>query len=301
MKFVYPPPRSGSAGIKAGPCGSQDFTYGSITELEPNSIVTLEIIETIHHRGAPYRIALSHVLDDTYSDCILLNHIPQHTQSALATLYIDIAIPNVNCSADNYCALQILSVMTDKIGQGNTCEYLPDGKSGSCFSNYHSCANVRINGDMDRDNLQCSQPSGWPYSDLTWNMYTQESSEEDWCLMNNNPLQLYLLTDMNSTCSTESPSPGGSTSNAPTVSPSGTVTIMRSSDTPTIIDGTMDTLYIRSTIDETLEETEEVSSSTINIDNDLNTTDIVGPAGNSIVGKFAKGFIVILMVLWVVM
>ena len=90
MKFVYPEPRSDGVGIKEGPCGSEDFSTGTVTTLTAGSIVTVEIVEAIHHRGAPYRIALSHVLNDTYSDCILLNHIPQHTYNRNAKLFIDI-------------------------------------------------------------------------------------------------------------------------------------------------------------------------------------------------------------------
>ena len=78
MRLTYPPPRSSSTGIKGGPCGDDDFTVGDITTLQPNSIVTLEIYESVYHRGAPLRVALSHVEEDYYDDCILLDHIPQH-------------------------------------------------------------------------------------------------------------------------------------------------------------------------------------------------------------------------------
>ena len=72
MKFIYPIPREDSAGIKNGPCGNTDFSDGIRTILEPNAEVTLVIQEVIHHVGAPYRIALSHVNEDSYEDCILL-------------------------------------------------------------------------------------------------------------------------------------------------------------------------------------------------------------------------------------
>merc|ERR1719203_823179 len=193
MKFVYPPPREDKANIKAGPCGDSDFSIGEVTELAPNSVVRLEIIETIYHSGAPYRIALSGVSNDSYSDCILLNHVPQHTSNAKATLFIDLEIPDVDCSE---CALQIISFMTDKIDEGATCEYLPDGQSGTCFSNYHSCANVAIAGATPRDQLDCQQPADWPYTDvLEWNVYTQEYGETDWCDMDADGLQLRLVMD----------------------------------------------------------------------------------------------------------
>lgn len=193
MRFVYPPPRSTSTGIKSGPCGTEGFDIGEVTVFAANSTVRLEVIETIHHVGAPYRIALSKVMDDSFATGILLNHIPQHTRNAKATLFIDVAIPDVDCSS--MCALQILSVMTDKIGSGSTCEYKEDGQTGSCFSNYHSCANVVISGTVARDQWSFRQPANWPYKDLERSMYTQESSEAFWCSVSENPLQLELKTD----------------------------------------------------------------------------------------------------------
>ena len=197
MKLVYPPPRLDSPNIKTGPCGSQDFSDGDVTTLAPNSVVTLNIYEQVYHEGAPLRVALSHVNNDSYSDCILLNHIPQHTFGTEANaLYINITIPDVSCSL---CALQVVSVMTDKIGDGNTCEYHVDGggsqSDGDCWSNYHSCANVMISGSTNREDLVCSQPDDWPYKDLDWNMYTQEESDEYWCEESSSPLELTLITD----------------------------------------------------------------------------------------------------------
>ena len=78
MRLIYPIPRSEFLGIKTGPCGEQRFDVGEWTELEHVSIVTVIIQEAIHHVGAPYRIALSHLKEDYYEDCILLDHIPQH-------------------------------------------------------------------------------------------------------------------------------------------------------------------------------------------------------------------------------
>ena len=217
MKLVYPPPRLDSPNIKTGPCGSQDFSDGDITTLAPNSVVTLNIYEQVYHDGAPLRVALSHVNNDSYSDCILLNHIPQHTFGTEANaLYINITIPDVNCSL---CALQVVSVMTDKIGNGNTCEYHVDGggsqSDGDCWSNYHSCANVMISGSTNREDLVCSQPDDWPYKDLDWNMYTQEESDEYWCEESSSPLELTLITD-GSSCDGETSNPSA----APTGTPS---------------------------------------------------------------------------------
>ena len=108
-------------------------------------------------------------------------------------LYINITIPNVDCS--DGCALQALSVMTDKIEPGSCCIYESDGISGSCFSNYHSCANVYINGQQNRNKLQCLQPSNWPYKDWTKDIYTQESSSIYWNEKSLLPLDLELITD----------------------------------------------------------------------------------------------------------
>ena len=98
-------------------------------------------------------------------------------------------IPDVNC---NPCALQALSVMTDKITQGECCEYLPDGTSGSCFSNYHSCSNVLIDGKEDRNDLKCEQPHDWPYRQWDADIYTQESSTMYWKEVKNTFLELEL-------------------------------------------------------------------------------------------------------------
>eukprot|EP01084_Bolivina_argentea_P266737 452560_1 len=273
MKLVYPPPRSTSAGIKTGPCGDQTFSEGSVTNLEANSIVTIEIIETIHHVGAPYRIALSNILNDTYTDCILLNHIPQHTHSTKATLLIDIKIPNVNCTM---CALQVVSVMTDKIGQGNTCEYKSDGKSGSCYSNYHSCANIIINGVTNRDELICEQPTNWPYKQLTWNMYTQESSDQYWCEISSNPLQLKLIINDSNSCPTMGPT------SMPSSAPSGIITTGMPSITS--VSPTVST--------DTTKETEVYSSL---LSNTQSTITDIGTNGSFIVGCLVKNLIIVLI------
>eukprot|EP01084_Bolivina_argentea_P097400 175083_1 len=194
MRFLYPVPRSESAGIKVGPCGddNNDFS-GTITTLQPNSVVTVQLQEVIHHVGAPYRFALSHVNSDEYEDCILLDHIPQHARVRRAdVLFINITIPDVDCDP---CALQALSVMTDKISEGDCCKYEPDGTSGTCFSNYHSCANVRIHGKENRVGLQCEQPIVWPYRNWQQDIYTQETTVTYWRDVpnNDNELQLELL------------------------------------------------------------------------------------------------------------
>lgn len=62
-------------------------------------------------------------------------------------------IPNVRCDR---CALQVMNPMTDKLAQYgmDNCTYSPDCSTCNdgfhCFSNYHSCANVRITGTLPR-------------------------------------------------------------------------------------------------------------------------------------------------------
>lgn len=69
--------------------------------------------ESIAHKGAPFRIALStEGSDDEYSSCILLNHIPHNDRNAptygdestWTKTYITIEIPDVKCDK---CALQV--------------------------------------------------------------------------------------------------------------------------------------------------------------------------------------------------
>lgn len=82
-----------------------------------------------------------------------LNEPVYGVESTYTKTYITVEIPDVYCER---CALQLLNPMTDKLegnGQSN-CTYDPlcsncnDGVS--CFSNYHSCANVRILGSIPR-------------------------------------------------------------------------------------------------------------------------------------------------------
>jgi len=141
--------------------------------------------ESIAHKGAPFRIALStEGSDNEYSSCILLNHIPHNdnnnpvygVESTYTKTYVTVQIPNVRCER---CALQLLNPMTDKLESNgmSQCVYDPlcttcnDGVS--CFSNYHSCANVRINGTIPRADFKCpaAQPANWPYNHLPADTY----------------------------------------------------------------------------------------------------------------------------------
>eukprot|EP01084_Bolivina_argentea_P078833 143057_1 len=201
MLLKYPPPRTQEAfnGVKTGPCGDHTNNFsGPVTELIPGETVTIIIEEIIHHVGAPYRLALSQENQDTgFSKCILLDHIPQHTYNRIANeLHINITVPNVYC---NLCSIQALSIMTDKIEKDSCCEYNNDGISGSCFSNYHSCSNIFINGTINRNNLLCKGFDDtisqlWSFKNWKTNRYTQEESNTIWneIIYNENTLILEL-------------------------------------------------------------------------------------------------------------
>ena len=127
---------------------------------------------------------LSREAEDEYESCILLDHIPHNddnspifgVESTYTKTYITINIPDVACER---CSLQLMNPMTDKLagaGMANctydaNCTNCPD-LPGTCFSNYHSCANVRITGSVPRSQYACpAQPRSWPYSTLPTSVY----------------------------------------------------------------------------------------------------------------------------------
>jgi len=69
--------------------------------------------------------------------------------------------------------------MTDKLASNGMTECLYDPECTTCndgircFSNYHSCANVRINGTIPRSEFKCpvEDPSDWPYRDFPSDIY----------------------------------------------------------------------------------------------------------------------------------
>jgi hypothetical protein len=54
-----------------------------------------------------------------------------------------VIIPNINCTR---CALQALSVMTDKNPAGSCCQYPAQQAVTTCNLVYMSCANIVITG-----------------------------------------------------------------------------------------------------------------------------------------------------------
>jgi len=182
-RWSCPAPRDPSTGIKTGPCGAQsgDFS-GDMYEIQPGPM-TLVFEESIAHAGAPFTISLSREGEDVY-DVVLLAHIPHNdlnapvygVESTYTKTYITVEIPDVLCER---CALQLLNPMTDKLaGNGmESCIYDPDcsncNNGKNCFSNYHSCANVRINGTAvaRNDYVAPAQSVDWPYAHLPTDEY----------------------------------------------------------------------------------------------------------------------------------
>merc|ERR1712194_58824 len=83
-----------------------------------------------------------------------------------------INIPDVVCEK---CSLQMANPMTDKLGyKGMSSCTDPDG---SCFSVYHSCANVKIMGSQPISDSACAggHPN-WPWSDKIPNVYDPSES-----------------------------------------------------------------------------------------------------------------------------
>jgi hypothetical protein len=171
--WTCPAPRVQDSFLKQGPCGGPGF--GNITDTPQVTInpgpFTVIYQETVFHTGAPFRIALSQPGVDNFEECILLNHIPHNDNGAGGQYYaVTVNIPDFYCPQ---CSLQLIQVMTDKIQfflpAGTTnCTYNPNdtmnwnGTEGNqCGSDYHSCANVFINGTQDFNASMCLQPNGY--------------------------------------------------------------------------------------------------------------------------------------------
>jgi hypothetical protein len=158
-----------------------------VTELSPGPN-TLVFEETIAHTGSPFRIALSRPGEDSYEDCILLNHIPHNDDAVrgVSEYYaITVDIPDIDCES---CALQIIQIMTDKIDNNlgtdaDSCTYNPDDplswSNDQCGSNYHSCANVQITGSQEFSSDLCTQVEGWTFGEQDDMLYF-ETEDAEW-------------------------------------------------------------------------------------------------------------------------
>jgi len=134
------------------PTGPQynNFNAGGFTTLNVGAN-TLIFRETIVHRGAPFRIALSFGTDDGFNQYVLLDHIPHNPLSYSQARYIvNVTVPDVNCRGN--CSLQLVQIMTDKF----TTPCQPSDLVNSCGSRsyvYFSCANVHIPGTQPPSTL----------------------------------------------------------------------------------------------------------------------------------------------------
>jgi len=180
MRWKCPSPRAESTGIKTYPCGAQTGNWtGPITTITPG-ILTVYFEESISHKGAPFRIALSIFDDSNYDQHVLVDHIPHNdagpdpifnNPSTYKQYKLTINIPNINCPR---CTLSIVNPMTDKIPIGDSCTY-PTG-ANVCNSVYHSCANVIILGTINPPQWDYvyNPPPNWNYPPLH-SPYTQET------------------------------------------------------------------------------------------------------------------------------
>ena len=302
MRLDYPEARSTSYGIKSGPCGGDtDDWSGSFTDVYPGTL-TLTVQESVYHSGAPYSIRLSQYENDTY-DCILLDHIPQHATSGSSTMYINITIPNVNCDK---CAIQVISFMTDKVDDGECCDYDIDGRSGSCFSNYHSCANINIIADSsasdyvsDRKDLICEQPSEWPFRTWTTNIYTQEESSTHWQTISSNVLMLIIPgSNVTNPCGDSEPSTSTGTTMTTTIG-----TTMDSTIGTSIINTNTQTRTSMIKTSETRAPTHNTyvdnTNNNNNNNNNNNDTDYTGTIDTGAMTSQSSVLLVLRMVTWI--
>ena len=157
-RWTFPPQRSDdNGGLKEWPCGeglTDAFGDGvPLTTISPGEMSVL-FAETINHGGSPYRIALSHGGDGRYHDYVLFDHIPHNEEGTTPKEHqVEILIPDVSCTEEDRCALQLIQVMTDKFTE--PCQ--PTDLENSCGQRgfvYFSCANVVITGSEDVSSLE---------------------------------------------------------------------------------------------------------------------------------------------------
>jgi hypothetical protein len=136
-----PPARNQDPGLKTYPCGGDAFGSGTKTTIAPG-FYTVVLHETINHKGAPFRFALSYDDDSHYDQIVLYDHLPHNDATSAPNQYaFNLSIPDINCPN---CALQVINPMTDKIAAGACCS-----SPGTCFSVYHSCSDIAITGSQD--------------------------------------------------------------------------------------------------------------------------------------------------------
>lgn len=147
------PPRTNDTGLKVNPCGGVARTARS-TIFSAGQTIEVQFQETINHPGH-YRIAFSPADDLNFDSYVLLDNIPDTTNTGFYSL--EITIPVEICSA---CTLQLIQVMTTS----------PTPAPGDY---YYSCSDIQItnSGDMTPplpvDSLQAQ--NGNSQVTLNWN------------------------------------------------------------------------------------------------------------------------------------
>ena len=242
-----------NTGNKNGPCGPfsgiKYWGMGGVFNLTPG-LMTVVWEESISHNGSPFRLAILDEKEQVVT--VLLDHIPHWDdsnpsmmrESSYVPYKMTVNIPDINCTQ---CSLQLLYIMTDKTtlcNIGNCTYYAEDSacsghtdstrscfgapndnmclKPNTCFSNYHSCTDIRIDGKLPFESFDGKLPFEsfdgklafesfdgklpigklafesfhgrlrinriqseiWPYSNLTANVYQKESStwKDGWLL-----------------------------------------------------------------------------------------------------------------------
>jgi MYXO-CTERM domain-containing protein len=122
INLTWPLPRFGFTNVdqKVGPCGSGNAS-GDVIELEPGSELTVSWTETVNHPGQ-FRIALDMTGSDAFADPVSENdmdvagnviaYLPDDGGNNFAHTF---TLPDTECEG---CVIQVIQVMTDKLGNG---------------------------------------------------------------------------------------------------------------------------------------------------------------------------------------
>lgn len=122
--MTSPTPRSGSDGLKTGPCGNVPPT-GSPAVFGVGQTITVTWLETVDHPGY-YRIAFSPGEDIGYDDNVLVDDITDtQCTSTPCTYEAQVVLPATPCEG---CSLQLIQYM------GTAPPYSP----------YFSCADITL-------------------------------------------------------------------------------------------------------------------------------------------------------------
>jgi len=197
-ELAYPMPRRVRVPIGTGapsnnaPCMGVSFESafleGRTTEWKAGSTVTIIIAEYAHHAGQPMRLAISSPNMEDFEDCIVLNHIPQHTINNFAgNLTIDFKVPDMTC---RNCTLQLMAFQTQNRVNDDCCAFHSQFNRTCEINQYYSCANIDIVGGSRSREEVCRQPNDWAFRDFKCNYYRDESSGTAWEMDGNGVLNL---------------------------------------------------------------------------------------------------------------